>query len=228
MKIYAISGLGANEKVFEKLVFPVGYELIVIPWLIPHSSESIQSYAFRMSENIDVSEDFALLGLSFGGIIAQIIRNQLTETVNMKRQIPLILFSTISSEKEKPFWISINRFVPFYKLFPNFLLTYSPLIGLYSLVQSLFSKNLPSLKVIYTMRDSQYISWAFRQVIYSQNVFSNSFSDSRNRYHFHGTSDFVFPIWNIENPIRIPHAGHLAVYEKAEVVNKYWPLILKN
>ena len=62
MKIYAISGLGANEQVFEKLRFLSDYELIFIPWLIPLFGESIEDYAARIAQSIDISQDFVLVG----------------------------------------------------------------------------------------------------------------------------------------------------------------------
>jgi hypothetical protein len=35
MKLYIISGLGADEKVLEKLTFNPEVEVVHIPWLIP-------------------------------------------------------------------------------------------------------------------------------------------------------------------------------------------------
>lgn len=71
MKLYCISGLGANQKAFKFLKFPDGIEPVFIEWLIPERGETLVHYTQRMAKNIDTSEDFALLGLSFGGIIVQ-------------------------------------------------------------------------------------------------------------------------------------------------------------
>lgn len=216
MKIYAISGLGANEKVFEKLKIPPNFEWMYIPWLIPARDEEVSSYAFKMAHTIDDSKEFILLGLSFGGIIAQ-------EIAKIKRPRKLILISTIKANSEKPFWIQINRVIPLYKIFPYILLNKGPLVGWFSMVRQCLNPDRPNLARLYSMRDECYTRWAFKQVVYW---------DSKENlecevYHIHGTGDFIFPIWNIKNAIKIKGGGHLAVYEKAELVSKELIGILK-
>ena len=71
MKIYVVSGLGADFKVLEKLKFPENHEVVFIDWIIPQKEESFADYVKRMAEKIDDSEPFYLLGYSFGGIIVQ-------------------------------------------------------------------------------------------------------------------------------------------------------------
>ena len=68
MNVYTISGLGADESVFDDLT------ICTIPhhleWIDPKEGENIADYAQRMAQKIDVSQPFALIGLSFGGLIA--------------------------------------------------------------------------------------------------------------------------------------------------------------
>ena len=68
MKLYSISGLGADERVFQYL--KLDHELIPIPWLTPEISEPIEVYAKRMAEKINTAEEFGILGVSYGGLIA--------------------------------------------------------------------------------------------------------------------------------------------------------------
>ncbi len=76
MKLYIISGLGADFKILENIKFPDTVEPIFIPWLIPENNESFEHYVRRMAEKIDFSEPFALLGYSFGGFIVQEINKK--------------------------------------------------------------------------------------------------------------------------------------------------------
>lgn len=46
MKIYAVSGLGADERVFQFL--NIDYHLIPILWVDPFPKESIEGYAERL------------------------------------------------------------------------------------------------------------------------------------------------------------------------------------
>ncbi|UZR94880.1 hypothetical protein [Chondrinema litorale] len=79
MKIYAISGLGADERVFKYL--KLDCELIPLHWIKPQKNESIESYALRLSKNIDTKQEtFGILGVSFGGLIA----TEITKVLNPK------------------------------------------------------------------------------------------------------------------------------------------------
>lgn len=216
MKIYAVSGLGANEKIFEKLNLPTQYDFICLPWLMPLNNESIGDYASRMADSIEQNEDFILFGLSFGGIIAQ-------EISKIKPPQKLILFDTIKDENEKPFWISMNSKIPFVNLFPYFLLNSFYLVKSYSFLIRLFNKECPDLSTIYTLRDKRYTSWAFKEIIKWQNINHQNISI----FHIHGDRDFVFPFSKIKNPIRVEGGSHICVYEKAEIISEILIEILK-
>lgn len=68
MKVYAISGLGADARVFQFLKLPI--EIITIDWLSPKRNESLSEYAARLIPQINIKQEFILLGVSFGGLIA--------------------------------------------------------------------------------------------------------------------------------------------------------------
>jgi surfactin synthase thioesterase subunit len=76
-RIYLISGLGADRRVFKKLVFPTDFELIYLDWITPEPAESLEAYAARLALNIDTSAPFYLIGLSFGGMLATEIAKKL-------------------------------------------------------------------------------------------------------------------------------------------------------
>lgn len=107
--IYCISGLGADEMAFSKLRV-TGYELKVIPWLIPEQNETIQQYAARM--RADIKEEFPILmGLSFGGMICTEIAKQ----VPVKK---LIIISSIKSSEELPTWMKAVAKLRLHKILP--------------------------------------------------------------------------------------------------------------
>ena len=68
MNLYGISGLGADRRVFDFLELTC--PLIPIEWIEPLENESIEAYSLRLSEAIDTEEDFVLIGVSFGGLVA--------------------------------------------------------------------------------------------------------------------------------------------------------------
>jgi hypothetical protein len=55
MKIYAISGLGADKRVFEYL--SLEHELVPISWIKPKSKESIIDYAERLIDKYDLRNE---------------------------------------------------------------------------------------------------------------------------------------------------------------------------
>ena len=68
MKLYGISGLGADIRVFDYLTLDC--EFIPIDWIGPKSKETIEEYSLRLSDVINTDEEFGILGVSFGGLIA--------------------------------------------------------------------------------------------------------------------------------------------------------------
>lgn len=81
MTLYAISGLGADERVFQYL--KLEHELIPIPWLTPENGEPIEWYAKRMAAKINTEEEFVILGVSFGGLVAVEMSKILKPTITV-------------------------------------------------------------------------------------------------------------------------------------------------
>ena len=109
MKIYAISGLGADERVFKFLKLNAHIE--VLHWIKPKRDESIQDYALRLSSKINTDEKFCLMGVSFGGLIAieisKILNPELTILISSAKtesELPLI-YKTFGKTK-------ISKFLP--------------------------------------------------------------------------------------------------------------------
>src|SRR5436190_20439215 len=107
--IYCISGLGADEKIFNNLELN-GHDLRHISWLKPNRKETIVEYAYRMREKIHDSPTI-LLGVSFGGMIGIEIAKQ----IQIEK---LIIVSSIKNGKELPAWmrlagqLRLNKFLP--------------------------------------------------------------------------------------------------------------------
>lgn len=74
-KIYILSGLGADERVFKKLDL-VPLEPVYLKWIPPHKNESVESYASRLLSQI-TEKNPVLIGLSFGGMMAIEIAKQI-------------------------------------------------------------------------------------------------------------------------------------------------------
>lgn len=71
----------------------MSYDIIHLDWIEPKPNESISEYSLRLSRLIDQKEDFILLGVSFGGIIA----SEINKIVN---PLKTILVSSVDSSKD--------------------------------------------------------------------------------------------------------------------------------
>ena len=97
MKVYCISGLAADEHVFDSIKLPEGFEKVCIKWKEPQKKEHIEQYAMRLAEEIDQSEPFILVGLSFGGMISTVLAPKIHPQKT-------ILISSVTGRKELPWY----------------------------------------------------------------------------------------------------------------------------
>ncbi len=91
MKIYGISGLGADKRVFQYLTLDC--EFIPLDWIAPKNKETIERYSMRLAQNIEMNEDFGILGVSFGGLVATEISKKLNPKLT-------ILISSAETKRE--------------------------------------------------------------------------------------------------------------------------------
>jgi|SRR5690606_20197388 len=207
MKIYQVSGLGANEKAFKYLKLNPGFETVCIPWLQPEKDESLENYAQRMAENIDTSEEFMLMGLSFGGIIVQ----EMNRFLNPKLTI---LISTVKSREELPRFMKFSSKTNAHKLIPSKFISSEKGIS-YALFRKLYDSKMPDLNEFFEFRDPYYLKWSIDQIVNWKNHV-----ELGNYIHFHGNKDIVFPVSKIKNYEKIDGGTHLMVVQKAKKLNE--------
>ncbi|MTI33587.1 thioesterase domain-containing protein [Xanthovirga aplysinae] len=201
MKIYAISGLGADERVFQYL--DLKYEIIPIQWITPKSNESLAAYAHRLSEQIDQSKPYYLLGVSFGGMLA-------TEMTKFLNPECCILISSAERSTDLP---SFSKFLNPIKILnwipSNFLKLPKPLM--YWLFGT---ENKQLLGQILDDTDLDFVKWALIQILQwdKKEYFSNTLK-------IHGTSDKVIPVKNKTKTQLIPQGGHFMIIDKAKEIS---------
>ena len=205
MKLYCISGLGADERAFQRLDLSQ-FKVIYVQWIDNLPNESLVSYAHRLSAIIDDAEPFALMGLSFGGMLA-------VEISKFKKPAYLILLSTIVHVSEKPFRMKIFGKMGFYKYIPSRYFTRPSKIA-----HRLFGANKPSEKALLNriLEDSDpiYIKWALGAI--SKWVNESPVEAIR----IHGTKDKLFPMDKSFKGHLIAGGGHLMVITHANQVSE--------
>ncbi len=200
-EIYIFSGLGADERVFQRLDLS-DYSISFIKWQTPLYNESVESYATRLLDQI-TSERPILLGLSFGGIIA-------IEVAKRIETEKLILISSAKTRTEIPFYYRFARKLYLHKLLPSTLLKHLSFITNWFFgVTSSCEKEL--LRQILIETDPKFLRWAIDKIVNWTNT-----TQPRNVFHIHGTSDRILPIKFVSCDIKIKDGGHLMILNKAD------------
>jgi len=207
MKIYQISGLGANEKVFKHLRINPDFELLNLPWLQPEKGEMLEHYAERMAQKINPCEDFILMGVSFGGIITQEMNRFLNPKLN-------ILISTVKSREELPFYMKFSSKTSLHKLvLPKFISSDNGIS--YALFRNLYNAKMPDINEFFEFRDPYYLKWSMDRIVNWKNHVK-----MENYIHFHGDKDIVFPFSKIHDVVRIEGGTHVMVMQKAKKLSE--------
>ena len=207
-------GLAASSKVFENIKLDdKKYSLHRIDWIQPKKNESIKTYCVRLSKKIKHKNPI-LLGVSFGGIIAQ----ELDKIIKVKK---LIIVSSVKSHKEYPILYKIardyqlNNALPF-GMFDNFI-KFSLKLNINKLY-----KRIDLAERYLTERNEIYLEWAVWSLLnWKQEKYRPDL------IHIHGDKDKVFPIENISKCIKIKGGRHEMIILKAKWFNENLPSLIE-
>jgi pimeloyl-ACP methyl ester carboxylesterase len=203
--VYTISGLGADETVFEHLSLP-GCALFYLPWLQPEPGETIVHYAGRMAAGIRHPEPI-LLGLSFGGIMA----GEIARIIPVKR---VWLLSTVKQRSEMPPYMRFGAVLPLHRV--------ALALNVHRWMGPIENYNLgvdgPEEKEMAArFRESvnkDYLRWAVDAIVRWRNT-----TVPAGALHIHGDKDRIFPIRYVRPDHVIEGGGHLLVHNRAHAVS---------
>jgi pimeloyl-ACP methyl ester carboxylesterase len=206
LKAYFISGLGADKKAFQKIKLPAGFEPVHLDWIAPEKNETLRHYALRFSNKINTDEDFVLIGLSFGGMLA-------SEIARIHRPLKTIIISSIGSADELPWYFKRAGKWGLHKAVPVKLLKAATLIN-----RVVGAGTAEDKAVIYHYvhnADPLFIRWSLEAII-------NWEQQERlpGLVHLHGDNDHLLPLKYTHPDYIIHKGGHLMVLNKAAEVNR--------
>lgn len=205
MKIYVVSGLGADFKVLEKIRFPKRHEVVFIDWLIPLPNEEFPDYVKRMAEKIDGSEPFYLLGYSFGGLLVQ-------EINKLKPAMKVVILASIRSDKEKSRLIRTGQLTRIPKILPVTFFN-ERTTNMYSVVRKFFDPRNPKVLQYFRVRDPYYLKWSIEKIS------DWKFDENPKVVQIMGDKDIVFPIKNSRPDYIIKDGTHLFPVTKYKEVS---------
>ena len=207
---YLISGLGADYRTFNNLELSIG-NIQHVPWHRPKYEQNLRRYAEELIENhFDLSQEIQIIGLSFGGLVAQ----EIAHILDLK---DIILISSMRTRAELPTKFKMLSKMPLYDSLMN------PKKGLEIGIKNRKKQfhietedGMHLSKLILEDTDPVFFKWAVKKIMNW-----NSPIPKNNFVQICGTKDPLFPFKKIINPTHvIEGGGHFMIYERAEEISK--------
>ncbi len=187
--------MGADERVFANVIFPVNHTHL--HWIENKPNETLQSYAARMAELIKHANP-VLIGLSFGGIVAQ-------EIAAIRKVEKLILISTVKSRAELPWYFSLADRIHLMNWLPDTVFTKPNALVAYAF--SLTRKqDKQLLNSCFEIMSNQHLKWAVKQILSWKGAEYDSLLTS-----ITCSNDRIFTA-NRKTSNYIINGGHFAIY----------------
>jgi pimeloyl-ACP methyl ester carboxylesterase len=204
-KLYCISGLGADRRMFGKLRLKNAL-LTSLPWPPNGPNDTIHTYAQKVSALIPDTKPI-ILGLSFGGMLA----------VEIARQRPVEKLFLISSAKTVDELPKPNPFILFLirtGLLPAHIFN-MPNRFVYKAFGAYTHDEKELISNILKDSDGHFMKWAFKALLYWDNV-----QRPENAIHIHGTADKIIPAANVRPDYWIEGGTHMMIYNRAAEVSR--------
>ncbi len=204
-KIYCISGLGANQRVFTKLSLP-NTELICLTWPPYDHGDNLKSYARKILPQIK-DENPVIIGVSFGGMLG-------IEIAKIRKVKRLFIISSAKTKHELPRFGKFMTTLVTSELIPAFLYKMRN-----SFVYEMFGAHTREekdlLKTILKESDDKMMRWALKAIT----EWDNETVPVACTTHIHGNADRIIPPEAVLPDYWIDNGGHIMVYNKADEIS---------
>lgn len=201
--IYILSGLGADGRVFSRINFPENHTHLA--WIENKPNESLQGYAARMAQKIEHPNPI-IIGLSFGGIVAQ----EIAAIISVKE---VTLISTIRSLYDSPWYFNLAGKLGVIHLIPNLILAKPNIFVAYAFSLTA-EEDKTVLNSCFDTTTAAHIKWALKHIVKWKGLESNT-----PIFQIHSRQDRIFTSRKSLANTCIG-GGHFAVYTNARELNE--------
>jgi len=206
VKVYFISGLAADRRIFKNILLPERFEPVYLDWAPPEKNETLRAYSLRLAEKIDRSEKFVLVGLSMGGIVAVEIANHIPAALT-------IIISSIPISKNLPPYFRFAARLYLHHFVNIKLMKVAAIAKRFFTTETKEDKEM--LKTIIRESDPAFIKWALLAILQWDNDVA-----PENLIHIHGNRDEIL-LFKYTKPTHIiSRAGHMMVMNRANEINE--------
>lgn len=204
-RIYCISGLAADHRLFQNLVIP-GYELTAVPWVKHAAGDSLASYSAKMAAKVTEANP-VIIGLSMGGMIA-------TEIGKLITTKHIILISSAKNNSEVGKRPYILELIGRTGLMPAAILN----IPYPQVLKNLGATTREETKLLSAvMRDSNpfFMKWAIKAVLGWR---STKWPGSV--FHIHGTADKILQPKFVKPDVWVEGGSHIMILNRAAEISR--------
>ncbi len=202
--LHCISGLGADHRMFQKLRIP-GWELKAVPWPHIDAHDEMACYAQKVAALIPDSPDDAILGLSFGGMLA-------SEIARVRPAQRVIIVSSAKHPDELGEVSGWLKFIVTKRLLP---------VGLMRIPNKVILRRFGAyddesqllLRSILDDSDNHLVSVAGKVIMEWQTS-----AALLHIVHIHGTADQIIPPEPVKPTHWIEGGEHMMIFTRAEEV----------
>ena len=203
--IHCISGLGADHRIFTRLMIP-GAELKPVAWPYFDKHDEMACYAQKVGALIPDGEDDIILGLSFGGMLA-------SEIARVRPATKVIIVSSAKSHAELPPVKAWVKYLVQNGLIPVGLAQYSG-----SQITDRFGADTEEEKKmvlsILAATDNHFARCALRAMVEWKTTTVPDIA------HIHGTADAMILPDHIHPTHWVEGGKHIMIWSRAEEVSR--------
>ena len=203
-KVYFISGLGADKRVFSFLNLSF-CEPVFVEWITPNKNESLRNYAIRLRNQIPDPNPI-IIGISFGGMLA-------TEIAKENSAIKVIIISSNKTKREFPLLARLGKYFPVYKWLPNPIFKKTTIL-FKSILGAKGKEKRKLLRQILLDSDPKFLKWAIHSILHWENK-----TIPENLIHIHGTKDQLLPYRLVAADYTIQKGKHLMIMDDHEEIS---------
>jgi len=214
-KVYFVSGLGADWRMFQFLKLPGYMQQQQVEWIEPlHLDEPLPEYVQRLKTQIN-TPDPILVGLSFGGVAA-------IELAKILQPHKVILISSLATRHALPWYYRLAGKTRLHRWMPMQLMK-----SLYPIAPLIFGAHTRPekklLKEVILDMNEKFLRWALGQLLAwpQQEVLPEL-------VQIHGTADLVLPLHDRPDIIKVKGGEHLMVMHQAKEISAILSQILKD
>ncbi len=199
--IYLIPGTGSDGRLFERL--DSEHETAVIQYLVPEKGMNMSEYAQLLTQQIDTSRRFSIIGVSLGGMLA-------VEMSKFLQAEEVILVSSAKTRHELPYKYRFFRYAPLHRVLGGRFYKFCTL-----LFQPIYEPLTKEDEIIWQAMLKEKPPKFIKRVIRCMVEWDNETYNSALVTHIHGTKDKTLPIKHVENAIVIEDGTHIMMLDRA-------------